>query len=128
MGIIMDLSPAQEREFHRVVTTMTEDYAPVFGDPRFLAALEEVRAMHIKKSQDYGSSLSGDPLANIRASTEFGIPGWVGAMVRANDKVHRIKEFSRKGTLANEGVRDSLLDLAAYSLIALVLYDELTDG
>lgn len=98
------------------------------GDPRFLAALDEVRAMHMRKSEDYGSSLSGDPLANIRASEDYGIPAWIGAMIRAGDKVHRIKEFARKGSLANEGVKDSLLDLAAYALIAYVLYMEVSDG
>jgi hypothetical protein len=80
--------------------------------------------MHIKKSHDYGNATDNDPLANIRASAEFGVAPWMGAMIRGNDKVHRIKEYAKKGTLANEGVRDSLLDLAAYALIALVLFDE----
>ncbi len=94
------------------------------GDPRFKAALDTLWALHQKKAQDYGNNTTGDPLANIRASAEFGIPPWMGAMIRANDKVHRIKEYAKTGTLANEGVRDSLMDLAAYALIGLVLFDE----
>lgn len=78
--------------------------------------------MHDRKSTDYGAE--HDPLANIRASEEWGIPAWVGAMVRANDKVHRLKRFAERGSLANESVEDSLLDIAVYSLIALVLYRE----
>jgi hypothetical protein len=41
-----------------------------------------------------------------------------------NDKVTRLKTYAVKGTLANEGVEDSLLDIAAYSLIALILFRE----
>ncbi len=92
------------------------------GDPRFLALLDQIRDLHVRKSQDYGSG--ADPLANLRAGEAFGIPAWVGAMLRANDKMHRIQEFSKKGVLANESVEDSLMDLSCYALLALVLYRE----
>ena len=36
----------------------------------------------------------------------------------------RLETFVQKGTLANEGVEDSLLDLAVYSIIALLLFRE----
>jgi len=78
--------------------------------------------MHDKKQADYGSD--DDPFANIRASERFGIPGWLGAIIRANDKVSRIQTFARKGELANESVEDSLLDLAVYAVIALTMYRE----
>ena len=92
------------------------------GDPRYLALLDELRALHLKKSADYGRG--EDPLANLRASEKFGIPAWVGAMVRGNDKMQRIQSFILNGKLENEGIEDSLLDLAAYALLALVLYRE----
>ncbi len=95
------------------------------GDPQFLAILEEIRAMHCKKGADYGTAK--DTFANVRASEEFGIPGWKGAVLRANDKMARLKTFSIKGTLANEGVEDSLLDLANYAIIALRLWRESYD-
>lgn len=97
------------------------------GDPRFLALLDEMRAMHLAKSADYGRR-GVDPLANLRASQEFGIPSWVGAMLRANDKVTRIKSFILNGELKNESVEDSLKDLAAYALLALVLFREQEGG
>ena len=78
--------------------------------------------MHNKKQLDYGRT--GDPFANVRASADFGIPGWVGCMVRANDKMRRIQKAASGGELANESVEDSLLDLAVYSIIGLVLYRE----
>ncbi len=92
------------------------------GDPGFLAILDEIRAMHIKKGMDYGTSK--DTFANVRASEEFGIAGWKGAVLRANDKMARIKTYCEKGTLANEGVEDSLLDAANYFIIALRLFRE----
>ena len=95
---------------------------PEGGNSEFLKLLDEIRALHIKKAADYGRGK--DPLANVRSSAEFGIPAWVGVMIRANDKVHRIKSFIANGELKNESVEDSLMDLAAYALIALVLFRE----
>jgi len=92
----------------------------------FMAALDELRQMHISKSRDYGSET--DPLANIRNGAAFvNIEPWRGAMVRLSDKVTRLATFNRTGTLTHEGVEDTLLDLAAYSLLSLVLYREHTN-
>lgn len=92
------------------------------GHPEYLKILDEMRSLHVRKAADYGRGV--DPLANVRASAEFGIPAWVGVMVRAGDKMHRIKSLIVNGSLKNESVEDSLMDLAAYALIALVLYRE----
>ena len=97
------------------------------GSLPFLELLEELRTLHLSKSQDYGSE--SDPLANIRQGAEFvGIEAWRGCMVRVADKVQRLKTFCRTGRLVHEGVRDTLLDLAAYSLLAIVLFDEGKDA
>ena len=93
----------------------------------FQGILREMLLLHQKKKQDYGSS--SDPFANVRASEDFGIPGWLGAVIRANDKMSRLKSFAETGVLANESVEDSLIDMANYAVIALVLYREETgDG
>ena len=93
---------------------------------RFLDLLDEMRRLHESKSADYGSET--DPLANIRQGAEFvGIEPWRGCMVRIADKVQRLKTFCRTGRLVHEGVRDTLLDLSAYSLLAIVLFDEGND-
>ena len=83
--------------------------------------------MHASKSRDYGSET--DPLANIRNGAEFvGIESWKGAMVRLSDKVTRLATFNRTGSLTYEGVEDTLMDLASYSLLALLLYQEENGG
>ncbi|MGH8522888.1 MAG: hypothetical protein ACREXY_01295, partial [Gammaproteobacteria bacterium] len=52
------------------------------------------------------------------------VPEWVGAMIRATDKVRRLQTFARKGSLSNEGAEDAFLDLAVYAIIGLVLFRE----
>ena len=87
---------------------------------RFYNYLIEAGLTHAQKQRDYGRD--HDPFANVRASEEWGIPAWVGAMVRLNDKVRRLQSFAVKGELHNESAKDSLIDIAVYALIALVLY------
>lgn len=92
------------------------------GDPRFHALLQQIADLHDKKQADYGKD--ADPFANVRASRFWGIAPWVGALVRLNDKVSRLQSFARKGALANESAEDSMMDIAVYALIALILYRE----
>jgi hypothetical protein len=61
------------------------------GDPRYLALLDEMRALHLRKVADYG--MGQDPLYNLHASVEFGVPPWKATILRANDKWTRIKAF-----------------------------------
>jgi hypothetical protein len=89
---------------------------------KFHTLLKEIGELHQKKQADYG--LQTDPLANVRASEDFGVPGWIGCMMRANDKMRRIQSYAQKGSLVNESLRDSLMDLAIYSLLAIILLEE----
>jgi hypothetical protein len=84
--------------------------------------LKELGELHDRKQADYGKV--GDPFANLKASAQFGVPPWIGALVRLNDKVARLQTLCRKGQLANESAEDSMRDIAVYALIALVLYEE----
>lgn len=91
-------------------------------DPRMVQAIQEVAELWVQKNVDYGAD--SDPYRNVRGATEFGVAPWVGAAIRMNDKVRRLQQFATTGTLANEGVEDSFLDIATYSLIALILFRE----
>jgi len=91
-------------------------------DSKFTSLLQEVFNLHEKKGRDYGSD--EDPLANCRASAEFGIPPWKGVAIRRADKWKRQKQFLRTGNLSNESFEDSLLDDAVYALIELILWRE----
>ena len=92
---------------------------------RFYDLCDAVKDMHASKSRDYGCPSGTDPLANIRNGAKFvGIPAWRGAMVRLSDKVTRLATFNATGSLSHEGVEDTLLDLASYALLSLLLYQE----
>jgi hypothetical protein len=99
---------------------------PVFtrhpNSERFHAFLREAGELHDMKQADYGRG--DDPFANVRGSEEWGVRGWLGAMVRANDKIRRLQTYARTGSLKNEGVVDSFMDLAVYALIARVLFEQ----
>jgi len=92
------------------------------GDPRVREVFEHCADLHDTKQVDYGSE--ADPFANVRGAADWGIEPWIGALVRAGDKVKRLQQFVKKGTLANEGVLDSFDDLIVYAAIAKVLYVE----
>lgn len=89
---------------------------------RFHEILEELGDLHDRKQIDYGRAK--DPFANVRGSETWGVKPWVGAMLRGNDKMERLKNFAKTGSLANEGADDSFRDLAVYAIIALVLWEE----
>lgn len=93
-----------------------------YGHPEFHKIVEEMRALHAKKAADYG--LGADVLANCRGSVDFGIPAWIGVVMRMNDKMTRLKSFAQKGSLQNESVEDSLIDTSCYAILALILYRE----
>jgi hypothetical protein len=89
---------------------------------RFHEILKEAGELHDKKQMDYGRGQ--DPFANVNASAEFGVKPWIGAYIRLNDKITRIKSFIEKGNLVNESLEDSLRDVIVYAAIALVLYEQ----
>lgn len=88
----------------------------------FHELLNQIGELHDQKRADYGSDT--DPFANVRASQEFGVAPWIGALIRLNDKVTRLKTFAMKGELQNESAEDSMMDIAVYALIGLLLYRE----
>ncbi len=92
------------------------------GDSRFFTILENMANLHARKSADYGSG--EDPLTNLRNAEEFGVANWIGCMIRANDKMRRIKTMACVSKLHCESLEDSLLDLANYSVLALILFRE----
>jgi len=89
---------------------------------RFHDILGDLGELHDQKQKDYGRV--NDPFANVRASADWGIRPWIGAMARASDKLRRLQKYAVVGSLANETVEDSFRDLAVYAVIAFVLYEE----
>jgi hypothetical protein len=126
-----------ERQIERVrasLTTLTVDEAELILElreqsegrnplsARFHTILKELGKLHDKKQADYGKP--GDPLANVRASEDWGVRPWVGAMIRLSDKIKRLQSYARTGRLLNEGVIDSMNDIPVYGVIAQVLFEQ----
>jgi hypothetical protein len=55
------------------------------------------------------------------AAEQWGIPAWKYAMNRVDEKLNRLKSYAQGSTLQHEGARDSMIDIAVLSLIAIVL-------
>ena len=91
-------------------------------NPKFDALLDELRLLHDSKNHDYTNEK--DPLSNLRRSEALGVPAWKGTLVRLTDKWSRIEQLASGKTPKHESLRDSLIDNAAYSLLAIILLDE----
>ena len=96
------------------------------GSAEFLAVLEELKELHLRKTLDYG--VDEDALSNIRSSADIvNMPAWAGCVLRMMDKMHRLKAYFRRGRCEFDGLSDTLKDLACYAVIAEVLRRE-SDG
>lgn len=91
-------------------------------NPKFDKLIAEIVELHNKKNHDYAAD--ADPLSNFRKCEAFGVPAFKGVLVRLSDKFSRVEQLTAGKQPKNESLRDSLLDAAVYSLIAVLLLDE----
>lgn len=119
------------REFTEARWSLAKEALRHPSSQRFHDVLAEWGSLHDAKQRDYGGN--EDPFRNVRASEDFGIPAWVGAILRASDKMRRLEKAARQVldgeevAMANESIIDSFDDLGVYSGIARVLYEEEID-
>lgn len=92
-------------------------------DP-FNVVLAEIQALNERKRADYTNGQ--DPWQNFKDSaTQVGAAPGLSVEVLIGTKQARLKQLLFTGReVNNESVRDSLLDRAVYSVIALAMYDE----
>ena len=97
----------------------------MLGDPRYLALLEEMKELHIKKNAGYSGD-SRDRWANFRMAENFGVSAFLGCLVRMSDKFIRIQNLIKNpnNEMVGESIKDTLKDLASYALIAYCLLEE----
>ena len=96
-------------------------------EDRFNTLLDEMKRINREKRHDYANKK--DVFANFRICELGGIPAWKGCLVRLSDKFSRLMEFMKteKLKVKDEKIEDTLLDLANYALITLILYQESKD-
>lgn len=91
-------------------------------NPKFTALVKELQALHEAKSHDYAADR--DPLSNFRRASAVGVAPFNGVLVRMSDKWSRIEQLTQGKTPKNESLRDSLVDLSIYAMLAILLLDE----
>jgi len=91
-------------------------------NPKFDALISEIHQLHGLKNHDYAED--ADPLSNLRRAKSVGVEPFRGVLVRLTDKWSRIEQLSSGKVPKNESLRDSLIDNAVYSLLAVILLDE----
>ena len=91
---------------------------------RFYEIIDVIKNLHDQKRHDYGAN--EDIFANFRLSELSGIPAWQGSVIRMGDKYARISNVIKKGEFKfkGENIKDTLMDMAIYSLITMILYEE----
>lgn len=96
--------------------------APPYSERTFTSevdrVLAEMRAVLISKRHDYGPG-------NLPEFGEYGI------LVRVGDKFHRLKSLIGLGgskVPKHEAIEDTWLDLANYSVLALIMRETTGDG
>ena len=94
------------------------------GHPRFHELVKQMSELHSKKNHDYAGEEK--PLNNLREVEGMGIPAWVGVGVRISDKYTRMKNFikNRKFEFKEESFKDTMLDMAVYDLLCIILFEE----
>ena len=113
------------KELNLLTEEETEELMPKTKNqrnPAFHSLLERIADLHDSKNHDYGED--GDALSNLRGCSRMGLHPTQGIAVRLQDKMSRIETFFSKGKLKNESLKDSFLDMAIYSLLAIVILEE----
>lgn len=93
------------------------------GHPRFRKLLKEMQRIHETKNSDY--SEADIPLSNFRLSEKFGVEPYLGVLIRISDKYSRICQLVKnKKSKVDEKIEDTLIDMANYCLLMVILYEE----
>lgn len=79
------------------------------------AICDEIHKLYENKNEDYGSS----------AHATFLEEGWASFRVRLSDKLNRFKTLTKdkRQKVNDESIRDTLIDLAGYSIMAIMELD-----
>ena len=110
----IDVEPDSIDQVNYVGTGEEPEGLPVIAlrEYSFDDILWKLRDIHARKNHDYGN-------AAHESYKEFGIISYV---IRLNDKMKRLKSLTKPGVeqqVADEKIEDTLMDLAAYAIMAI---------
>jgi len=76
--------------------------------------IEELKKIYKKKNHDYGNSFH-------KIYKRFGL---LSSIIRLSDKLERLETLLTKPSKVDESIRDTLLDLANYSILTIIEIDK----
>ena len=93
------------------------------GHKRFYKLLEEIADLHERKNASYAQYK--DPLSNLKFCERLGVSSSLGCVVRMGDKWSRLEQLIQgKPDMVGESIKDTLKDMAIYSLLCIILIEE----
>jgi hypothetical protein len=94
------------------------------GSGAYLQLLDEMSKLHLTKNAGYGSK--HDAWSNFRLSEAWGVPAYLGCLIRMSDKYQRLQNLlaDPSNEQVGESLVDTAMDLAAYALIFVCLWNE----
>ena len=94
---------------HTISYLSTEYYEEVYD------ILKKLETLLIRKNKDYNNSFD-------KTVNEY---GYVVIAIRLEDKINRLKNLkNNKNQVTNESLKDTLLDIAGYCVLALIYIKE----
>lgn len=87
------------------------------SESKFESITKEMLELYKIKNKNYGNSFS-------KQFEEYGL---TSVCIRLEDKLNRLKSLNKQGKEANvddESIRDTLIDLANYSVLAVIEIDK----
>jgi len=113
-----------EDEMFKEMMKKGDEVKKCYGHPDFYKLLDKMKEIHSNKNHDYSGE--DESFRNFKMSETMGIPAWKGCLVRMGDKYSRLCSFARKEEykVKEENIEDTLMDLAIYSVICIILYRE----
>ena len=94
------------------------------GSGAYLQLLDQMSKLHLAKNAGYGSK--HDAWSNFRLSEAWGVPAYLGCLIRMSDKYQRLQNLlaDPSNEQMGESIVDTAMDLAAYALIFVCLWNE----
>ncbi len=92
-------------------------------DDLFVNVQNEIQDLYKKKRIDYITI--NDPLSSLTRSNNLGVEPYIGALIRLGDKFNLLENFvkNRKYETHDESIRETLLDISAYTTLTILLLD-----
>ena len=106
----LHLDEPEQKEEYVAPECKIDEKCAVPGD--FDGICHDLMVLHARKNKDYGN-------AAHESYKEFGLISYV---IRLNDKMKRLKSLTKPGTeisVKGESIEDTLMDLAAYAIMAI---------